>query len=188
MDEELEDFLIGFGQHLCPHAGCGFVALLCLFYKMNINFCPLKFIQKCGKVTRSKELSCTNILTELKKLNFFNVFEEDCSEENHDEKLKDIEIKLKGTEQKAGLLWYSKDDTKHCVTVYVTSTGTQMEIVDAQLNRNYITDLPSVRKLELLVLKFNHNRTKILIEEQWKDCHADICKEESQKLSEARAW
>ena len=177
MDEELEEFLMGFGQYLCPNAGCGFVALLCLFYKMNINFCPLRVIQKCGKRTgENNPASCTQILNDMESWDLIKRIHIRSEEKTNEKKLKDIETILKDTEQRAGLLWYSTEDTKHCVTVHVTSTETQMEIVDAQLNQNYITDLPSVRQFILFVLKFENGKPKI--EEEWKECHVDKCKEE----------
>ena len=174
------------GQLTCPHAGCGFIAFVCLFNKMDINFCPLKFIQKFGAVTRHKTPSCTEIINEMKKLNFIQTVHScDIKEGNHEKKLNEIAQKLIDTEQKAGLLWYSTEETKHCVTVHVTVTGTQMEIVDAQLNQNYITDLPSVREFMLFVLKCDSNGES-LIKKNWAyACNTDICKTESQQLSKA---
>lgn len=183
-DEEQQD---EDGKLTCPYdAGCAFFVFVCLFNKMDINFCPFKFIQKFGAVNRHEKPTCTNILNVMEKLRFIEKAHScDTQEENHDERLNEIGQKLVETKQKAGLLWYSKEETKHCVTVYVGSTGAQMKIQDAQLNRNYITELQSVRKFILFVLKCD-SKGEPLIKNKWNDaCNAEICKIESQMLGDS---
>ena len=177
-DEEQQD---EDGRLTCANdAGCVFFAFVCLFNKMDINFCPLKFIQKFGAVNRHEKPTCTNILNVMEKLRFIERAHScDTQEENHDEKLNEIAQKLVQTKQKAGLLWYSKEKTNHCVTVYVGSTEARVKIQDAQLNQNYITDLQSVRKFILFVLKCN-SKGEPKIKNKWNDaCNAEICENES---------
>ena len=153
---------------------------------MDINFCPLKFIQKFGAENPRNQPTCTEILDVMGKLGFI---ERACSynsrEENYDEKLNEIAQELVKRKQKAGLLWYSKVKTNHCVTVYVGSTGTQLKIQDAQLNQNYITDLQSVREFILLVLKCD-SEGEPLIKSAWNDaCNAENCEIELQLLDDS---
>ena len=177
-------------KKICPYAGCVSDAFECLFQKLNINFCTSKFLQMYGRYTFWHDFpSCTEMLNDFERLVFIERVHICANEQgNHEEKLNEIAQKLIGSKQKAGLLWYSKDDTKHCVTVYVASNGTQMEIEDKNMNQNYITDLPSVREFILFVLKCD-SEGKPLIETQWKDyCHTDLCENESQQLSEASKY
>ena len=102
----------------------------------------------------------------------------------HDENLKEIETKLKATGQNAGLLWYSNNETKHCVTVYVSSTG-QMEIEDRNVNKKYITDLPRVKHFKLFVLKCDETDGQPIIVKEWGPyCSANRCKDETDQLND----
>ena len=180
-DEEQQD---EDGKLTCSSdAGCVFFAFVCLFNKMDINFCSFKFIQTFGAVNRHEKPTCTNILNVMEQLRFIERAHScDTQEENHDERLDEIAQKLVERKQKAGLLWYSKEETNHCVTVYVGSTGEQMEIQDAQLTQNFITDLQSVRKFILFVLKCD-SKGEPKIKNEWNAaCDAKNCENELEKL------
>lgn len=181
-NEKTEFALDKFGEELCPYAGCVFVALLCLFKRTNINFCPLKFILKCGAKTCQTSLSCTRILDDI--IEFIDV---KCSpvveKGKHDKEYKKVVETLISSNRKAGLLWYSTGEYNHCVTVYVTSSGTEMEVEDNQYYQKYITDLPNVRQFKLLVLSPDNMEEPRIVEEWKGDCDANKCKEEFEQLS-----
>ena len=151
---------------------------------MNINFCECKLLQMYGKSCWWHEVpTCTKTLDDAVRLGFIEEVPLDLTGDleelgKHGENLKVIETKLKATGQKAGLLWYSKKKTKHCVTVYVSSTG-QMKIEDRNLNDHCITDLPRVQQFKLFVLKYDKRDKKPIIVKKWGSyCSADLCKKE----------
>ena len=175
---------IFFGQVLCPHAGCGFIALLCLFQRSNINFCPLKFIQKCAVKACDQSLSCTRILNDVEEWGFIKkIYGNFIDEGKHKEELHEAEKKLKNSNQKAGLLWFSTAEYSHCVTVYLKSPETKMEIEDGQFYINYLTDPHNVTELKLLILVRGDNDEPQIKNEWSNECHADICNNEFQQLS-----
>ena len=190
-DVDVDFGLVLFGSELCPHAGCGFVALLCLFKRRKINFCPLRFLQKCGAETRDKNLyiSCTRILVDMEiSLKFIETIHECLSIEEGkiDEELKTVEEKLIKSKRQAGLLCYWTDKDSHCVTVYVTPPGTKMVIEDNKYHRKYIKNLPTVRKLALLVLSPDNNDDPQIVTEWKGECDAEKCKEEFLQLPVTR--
>ncbi len=173
----------------CPFAPCGLVALLCMFTRKEIYFCPTKFIQKIGRITRgrSKVPSCTKILNYLKDIYFLTkVYKcEQINEGEHNDVLKTAANELNASGQDVGLLSYATEAYNHCVTVYITKKQgeTRMRIYDAHLNKKYIQDLNQVRSLELIVLKCDENGEP-LIASKWKDeCHIDLCIKELKQLS-----
>lgn len=175
-----------FGFNLCPSAGCGYVALLCLFKRSEIDFCTLKFLLKCGAETAGKNPSCTSILIDMEeRFKFIETLDEWVVEEGEiDKAMEKVEKTLLSSNQRAGLLCYWTDKTGHCVTVYATPCKTKMQIEDNQRYRTSVEDPCSVRNLALMVLTpAAGKKFKTQIEEKWYEtCGAHICKDELNEL------
>ena len=167
----------------CPVASCGLVALLCLFKRKKIEFCPTKFIQKYRTETRHKSLKCTAILQNLSDLHFLERVgdREQVNGGEHGKIFETAKNKLCVSQQEAGLFSYSTESYNHCVTVYITVQG-EIKIHDADVGINYIKDLEKIRSYELIVLKCDDGVPKI--KKKWEDdCDIRICKQEFKQLS-----
>ncbi|CAB4039220.1 Retrovirus-related Pol poly [Paramuricea clavata] len=169
----------------CPVAPCGLAALLYMFTIKKIHFCPTKFIQKYGAVTRGMAPSCTKILNNLKNLHYLTrIYEcKNITEGKHNEILKEAEDELNKSAQEVGLLSYSTAEYNHCVTVYITAKQPRMQIYDAHLKKEYIQDLNQVRCLELIVLNYRKGKRPLIVKDWIGECHTGICKDEFQQFS-----
>lgn len=149
----------------------------------NIQFCPLKVVQKYGALTRGVKPNCVRILNDLKDLHLIRkIYKREINdEENYDEELKEIENQLRSINEEEGLLSYSTKEYNHCVNVSIVKNGIKIE--DKKLNRSDITGSPTF--FELIVLSYDENGQS-KIEKQWKhDCNIDICRDEVGKLADS---
>ena len=166
----------------CPQASCGLVALLCLFNKKNIHFCPTQFIQKVALTTRHLDQSCTKILNHLLNLGFlkrpYKCERIDEVEGGHNEVLKIAAKELIKSGQEVGLLSYSTEEYNHCVTVYITDPKeATMKVIDddEHLNMENIKDLDQVRSLEIIVLKCYKDGIPSIKKNWGSQCHINNC-------------
>ena len=168
----------------CKHASCGYDALLFMFFKIKMNFCPFKFIQMIGKVTKTRNPTCTNVLDNVKdkEVRYLEkIYDKNIDEGEQKQILKEVKDEFAKSNQKAGILSYWTESYNHCVNIYQSRKG-KIKIYDANRGVKYIENLTKVRYMELNVLICDEGGVPFIIK-NWSGCHSRHCEKERKKHS-----